>query len=64
MWDMRLESPRWEGCLWYELPLGGAPGFSQAWFLGILSALGLGFSKCKVGVGTFVLELPQREAVG
>lgn len=44
--------------------MGEDPGFSQAWVLGILWTLGLGFSKCKVEVGTFVLELPQREAVG
>lgn len=51
------------GCSWTEQPLGEAPGFLQAWVFGILWPLGLGFSKCKVGVGTFVSELPQREAI-
>lgn len=57
-----IGEPR-EGCSWTERPLGEAPGFFQAWVFGILWPLGLGFSKCKVGVGTFLSELPQREAI-
>lgn len=44
--------------LWSELPSGEAPGFSQGWRAGILGRLGLDFSKCKMGVGVFVSELP------